>query len=201
MISFLKAGTWVALALVDAVEKKQPKFKILRVNDGQGWRSLLRSGNCSSVFPRALVEQCCHSVSCSQCSRGESRRSSAAVATSAPPATAGATVAQVVLFGGVQSPAVPLGQWGRWAGGMSSSHWLRTGYWKLHKTWCGPLCVYLLPYLSLDCQQHWEPLTWSARISFDRKILSSDIILTAKPLLLWLFQWHVWYFEVFCCKK
>lgn len=36
MISFLKAGTRVVLALVDAVEKKQPKFKMLRVCDGQG---------------------------------------------------------------------------------------------------------------------------------------------------------------------
>lgn len=42
---------------------------------------------------------------------------------------------------------------------------------------------YLLPYVSQDCQQHWEPLTWSARISFDTKILSREIILyfNSKP--------------------
>lgn len=97
---------------------------------------------------------------------------------------------------------------GRWAGGVSISRWLRTLYFKLLKTWSDPVLYFsLLPYLSQDYQQYWEPVTLSVRITFDIKQYKNigqhycPILQQQNLSLFWLFQCHVWYFEMFLYRK
>lgn len=83
-------------------------------------RALLRSGNCGSAFPRALVEQHCHSVCCSK---------GTAQGHLGCPGTAGPLWQKWLCLEFSLQLCPCLSETGRWDGQQP----LRTGYLKLHK--------------------------------------------------------------------
>lgn len=92
MISFLKAGTWVVLALVDAVEKKTTKIQDVK---GVWWAEVevsLEKWELWQCIPKGSGDQHCHSfchIPACSAAEGEFRHSTAATATWAPLALLG----------------------------------------------------------------------------------------------------------------
>lgn len=170
---------------------------MLRVCDGQGWRCLLSSGNCGSVFPRALVNSTA-TVSATFLLAVQQRESPGTALLPRPPGllwhcwARGGFVWSFVCSTSVSSCAPG---WVRtWPGGLSSSHCLRAAFgscrdlmWPPVQTASSTGNLWLENPEFLLLQKHWAV------------ILTCTV--TAKPLLLWLFQRHVWYFEVFWYNK
>lgn len=110
----------------------------------------------------------------------ESRHSSAALALLGHSGTSG------FIWTSVSSCA--LGWVRRWAGGMSSSHWLRTGYWKLLKDLMWPSgCVFICCFISVKAASSTGSL-WLEVPEFPLLQKHWAVILsytvTAKPLCL-----------------